>query len=249
MGVKMDGYLGQIIIWPTNWAPEGWSMCAGQQLLVQQNAALFSIIGTYYGGNPSTNFNLPNLTSRVPVGFAMGSPGALPAYTLASTIGTASTTLNMNNLPPHVHPASFAPIVGPQVVNIPAAPASGSLAVNVSGKLNTNTAGMPAPSANANVYLGGVSAAGGPDPIAVTGPYNATQAPTTANLQGLAASVTPSPGYSPGSPASTATISAVVGGSVAIGANSTTGLGFSNVQPSLAVAFIICVSGLYPPRP
>ena len=64
----MDPILGQIILWPLNWVPDGWAACEGQELSIQQNAALYSLLGTTYGGDGSTTFALPDLRARIPVG-------------------------------------------------------------------------------------------------------------------------------------------------------------------------------------
>jgi microcystin-dependent protein len=62
-----DQYLGEIRMFGGNFAPQGWALCNGQLLAISQNTALFSLIGTYYGGDGVTTFALPNLQSRVPI--------------------------------------------------------------------------------------------------------------------------------------------------------------------------------------
>jgi microcystin-dependent protein len=64
----MDSLIGEIKIWPLNWAPDGYLFCNGQLLSIQQNTALFALIGVTYGGNGTTTFALPNLNGRIPVG-------------------------------------------------------------------------------------------------------------------------------------------------------------------------------------
>ena len=68
----MEPFLSQILIWPPNFAPQGWALCAGQVLPISQNTALFSLIGTFYGGDGVTTFALPNLQGRVPIGVGQG---------------------------------------------------------------------------------------------------------------------------------------------------------------------------------
>jgi microcystin-dependent protein len=63
----MDPFLGEIRMVGFNFAPSGWALCNGQTMSIQQYAALFSLLGTTYGGNGTTNFNLPNLQGRVPI--------------------------------------------------------------------------------------------------------------------------------------------------------------------------------------
>ena len=71
---EMDPFLGQINLFGCNFAPQRWALCQGQLLAISQNTALFSLLGTYYGGNGTTTFALPDLRSRVPIGFGQG-PG------------------------------------------------------------------------------------------------------------------------------------------------------------------------------
>jgi microcystin-dependent protein len=96
-----EPFIGQIIIFGGNFAIRGYAMCNGQILSIAQNTALFSILGTTYGGNGQTTFALPNLQSRVPIHFGQG-PG-LSSYSLGQQAGTENTTLTQNNLPSHSH--------------------------------------------------------------------------------------------------------------------------------------------------
>jgi microcystin-dependent protein len=99
----MDPYIGEIRIVGFNFAPRGWAFCNGQLLSIVQNTALFSILGTTYGGNGVTTFALPNLQGRVPM-----HPGAGPGLTprvLGETSGTANVTLISTQLPAHTHQA------------------------------------------------------------------------------------------------------------------------------------------------
>lgn len=97
----MEEYIGIIKIFGGNFAPRGWAMCQGQLLSIATNTALFSILGTMYGGNGQTTFALPDLRGRMPIGMNQG-PG-LPSYTQAEIGGTATVTLSTNNIPPHNH--------------------------------------------------------------------------------------------------------------------------------------------------
>lgn len=96
-----EPFLGQITIFGFNFAPRGWAMCSGQILPIAQNTALFSLLGTTYGGNGQTTFALPDLRSRVPLHFGQG-PG-LSSYDLGQQAGTESNTLTVNNMPSHQH--------------------------------------------------------------------------------------------------------------------------------------------------
>jgi microcystin-dependent protein len=97
----MDQFLGEIAIVGFNYAPVGWALCNGQILNVQQNAALFSLLGNKYGGNGSTTFGLPNLQGRVPVGLGQG-PG-LSNYGMGATGGVETVQLQAGQQPSHNH--------------------------------------------------------------------------------------------------------------------------------------------------
>ncbi len=105
-----EPFIGQICIYGFNFAPRGWAFCNGQILSISQNTALFSLLGTTYGGNGTTTFALPNLQSRVPLHFGQGS--GLSSYSLGEVTGSENVTLTQGNLPPHNHnsttPASAA---------------------------------------------------------------------------------------------------------------------------------------------
>jgi microcystin-dependent protein len=99
-------YLGAIFIWAGNFAPRGYHFCDGSALAISQNAALYSILGTTYGGNGTTVFNLPDLRGRMPL-CTNTSNGAYPISPLGQVGGAAAVTLTTNNLPAHNHPATF----------------------------------------------------------------------------------------------------------------------------------------------
>ena len=96
-----EPFLGMIAIYGFNFAPRGWAFCNGQILAIAQNTALFSLLGTTYGGNGQTTFALPNLQSRVPIHFGQG-PG-LSSYDLGQSAGSESVTLTTNQMPQHNH--------------------------------------------------------------------------------------------------------------------------------------------------
>src|SRR5215218_9391620 len=84
-----------------NFAPRGWAFCQGQILSIAQNTALFSLLGTTFGGNGQTTFALPDLRGRVPVGWGQG-PG-LSNRNLGEVGGQENTTLTQNEIPTHNH--------------------------------------------------------------------------------------------------------------------------------------------------
>ena len=94
-------FLGMIIIVPYNFSPRGWAFCNGQILPIAQNTALFSLLGTTYGGNGQTTFALPDLRGRVPNSSGQG-PG-LSSYDLGQVGGSESETLTINQMPAHQH--------------------------------------------------------------------------------------------------------------------------------------------------
>lgn len=100
----MDGFIGQIILVGFNFAPRGWAICAGQLLAIASNTALFSILGTTYGGDGRTTFGLPDLRGRVPVG--QGSGPGLSNYSLGQQSGQESVTLISTQIPAHTHTLS-----------------------------------------------------------------------------------------------------------------------------------------------
>ncbi len=94
-------YLGEIRLFAGNFAPKGWATCDGQLMSIQQNAALFAILGTFYGGNGIQTFALPDLRGRVPVHQGQG-PG-LSSYVIGEMTGKQNATLLSSNLPVHTH--------------------------------------------------------------------------------------------------------------------------------------------------
>lgn len=96
-----EPYLGQIIIFAGNFAIRGFAMCHGQTLPINQNSALFSILGTTYGGDGRTNFKLPDLRGRIAMQQGQG-PG-LPDYQLGATGGATIHQLTTAQLPAHHH--------------------------------------------------------------------------------------------------------------------------------------------------
>lgn len=97
----MEDFIGAIKIFAGNYPPYGWAFCMGQQMNIQQYAALYSLIGTKYGGNGTTTFNLPNFQGMVPVGV-----NNTTGYLLGNTGGKETQVLTMANLPAHTHPVT-----------------------------------------------------------------------------------------------------------------------------------------------
>ena len=90
-------YVGEIRMFAGNFAPVGWAFCQGQTLAISENDVLFNLIGTTYGGDGQTTFNLPNLASRVPIHQGSG-------FIIGETAGEESVTLTTSQIPAHSHP-------------------------------------------------------------------------------------------------------------------------------------------------
>ena len=96
-----EPYIGEIRMFAGSFAPVGWALCNGALLQVSQNEALFSLLGTTYGGDGRTTFGLPDLQGRVPVHYGSG-PG-LTNRNIGAKGGVETVTLTVNNLPSHTH--------------------------------------------------------------------------------------------------------------------------------------------------
>ena len=149
-----DPFVGEISLFPFTFAPRGWAWCDGQLLPISQNTALFSLLGTYYGGDGRSTFALPDLNGRTPLGQGQG-PG-LSLYDLGQQGGSETVTLLGSEMPFHAHTVSSSS--GPATTANPAAatPASGELELfhssgDTSGQLSV--AGSAAPHNNMQPYL------------------------------------------------------------------------------------------------
>ena len=158
-----DYYLGQIIQFGGNFAIRGTAMCNGQILPIAQNTALFSLLGTTYGGNGQTTFALPNLQGRVALHWGQG-PG-LPSYDLGEVGGSPTVTLlssNLPNVPINVPCTSGQATSANPVGNIPAGPVNPADGSAFDGYSPTNAA---------NGNLGGVLLPGGNQPFSIQPPF------------------------------------------------------------------------------
>lgn len=150
----MQAFLATILLWPCNFAPSGWQFCSGQLLAISQNAALFSLIGTYFGGNGTTNFQLPDFRGRVAVGAGQGN--GLSPYVLGQVGGTENVTLNINEMPSHSHTISLSftvSVSNAQATNT--TPASGNSLAAIYDVNNINPiAGYVASAPNTPINVG-----------------------------------------------------------------------------------------------
>jgi microcystin-dependent protein len=117
-----EPFLSEIKLVAFTFAPKGWAMCNGQIMPINQNQALFSLLGTTYGGNGQTSFALPNLQGRVPIHMGSG-------YTLGQLGGEAAHTLTISEMPAHMH--FLQGVNGGTVVPIP----GNNLLTNTTGNL------------------------------------------------------------------------------------------------------------------
>lgn len=181
----MDTYLGTIVPFIGNYAPQDWAICDGSTLQIAQNAALYSLLGTTYGGDGKTTFKLPDLRGRVSV----GANSANTAYVLGKTGGSETVALTTTQMPAHNH--------------------------------NINVNATQVPSTSHTAQPSGNTVIGTPQLPGRT-PVNVAIYDTTPNskvqLNSLAISQTGS------------------------------GVGHDNMQPFLVMNYLICISGLYPPR-
>ncbi|MBS1186776.1 MAG: Phage Tail Collar Domain protein [Burkholderiaceae bacterium] len=229
--------------------PSGFFPADGRTLTIQQYSALFSLIGATFGGNGSTNFMLPNLNGRVPVGTgpATSISGAAPtsAVALGQLRGAEGVTLTaaQSGVPAHVHPATFTATTGNVQATIPAQTGSG-LQMNAAVTTAALSAGgeVSTPVNNNGYWLAGRSGSG-------SGPYTKTQpgSGTTATLNGISASVDAT-NLRPTTPAQTITIQAVNGGSVTVNPNTGANAAAATptLPPQLGLTYCIAWSGLYP---
>jgi microcystin-dependent protein len=153
-------YVGEIRMWGLNFAPRGWALCNGQILSIQQNTALFSLLGTNFGGNGTSNFGLPNLQGCMPLGQGQG-PG-LSSRVIGESGGSSTVTLLQTEIPSHNHSVVAA--------------AAGNSAVPTGNVFGGSGRGKPpayaaAGTGSVNMHLATVSLTGGNQPHDNMPPY------------------------------------------------------------------------------
>ncbi len=146
-----EPFLSEIKIVSFNFAPKGWALCNGQLLPINQNQALFSLLGTTYGGDGRVNFALPNLQSRVPIHFSN-------SHSLGEAAGEENHTLNVQEMPAHTHSFSASN----------AAPDQGTPAGNMWA---SNSGAYSSASVDTSMNPASVSSAGGSQPHTNIQPY------------------------------------------------------------------------------
>lgn len=155
----MEPFLGMIAIFGFNFAPRGWALCNGQLLSIAQNTALYSLLGTTYGGDGISTFALPDLRGRVPLHAGQG-PG-LSNYILGELSGSQTVTLLNNNMPVHNHSLMAVSEAGDT-----SAPAGAFLSNSGALDREYKTSGTPV-SMNATA----IGTSGGSQPFSIMQPY------------------------------------------------------------------------------
>lgn len=117
-------FVGEVRPWACNFAPIGWAFCWGQLLSITQYSALFSLLGTYYGGNGTSNFQLPDLRGRVPLKFGTDPSGNY--YNIGGQGGSEQVMITQTYMPPHTHAVLGASASSPNFSTPPAGSALGS---------------------------------------------------------------------------------------------------------------------------
>ena len=158
----MEPFLGMIALFGFDWAPKGWAQCNGQLLPISQNSALFSLLGTQYGGDGRMTFALPDLRGRAALSAGMGN--GLSNYNQGQTIGTETTTLTIANLPSHAHAIAAASEPGDT-----ASPQNAFMADTGAGDSEYKTA--PSAASIKAMNAGMMSVTGGSQPFSIMQPY------------------------------------------------------------------------------
>ena len=224
----MDAFMGTVLAVAFNYAPRGWLFCNGQTVPIQQNSAMFALLGTMYGGDGQNTFGIPDLRGRIVVGSQAQGPGlanvaqgekAGSNNTTVIANGTVTVSLSLANLPAHNHPATLT-----------LDPFNASTHVTV----GANTVGGISALAN----NGGLTAtAGGPSSAAIYLP--AGTAPTSpVDLGGVTTTVTGSGTVTTGNTGTGTPLVAPV----------VTNATVSNMQPYLGLNYIIAMQGIFPSR-
>lgn len=220
----MEELIGTIKLFAGNFAPHGWLICDGRLLNITQNAALFSIIGTTYGGDGRTTFALPDLRGRVPVGFGQ-SPG-LSNYSIGEKKGTEIKTLTPINIPSLKGTVDLTALNGTATGTV-----QQSIPVEIAVPCSTAGGGSPEPE---NCVMG-VDTSAGMTPYATSPETGKFMKPLKTTIEVNASASLPV---------------VLNGGSVNVTINKdASSAPVNNLQPSLGLNYIICVEGVYPQRP
>lgn len=222
----MDGTLAEIRLFAGTFSPRNWAFCYGQLLPIAQNQALFSLMGTYYGGNGRTTFGIPDLRGRIPMGTGNG-PGLTPSI-LGQLKGGERNQLSVGNLPAHSHTAAFTQTAG-AVTDI-AATAQTTIKMKVATEANSTSP--------TNAFLAELKSTTDGDPVTTMG-YTSVDPGDGKYLDSQAFSATTVMGAASGD--------VNISGAVVVN-NTGNNTPFYVMQPSLSLQYIVCIEGLYPSR-
>jgi microcystin-dependent protein len=164
----MEPYIGQLLLVGFGFAPRGYAKCEGQLLPISQNQALFSLLGTTYGGDGETSFALPDLRGRVPVGVGNG-PG-LPTISWGEKSGISQNSLSVANLPGNI-PMQLKASTANASLNAPTAGSSIAAPGITSGRTFTASEGFNTASPNVVLNAGSITGGGSNVPVNNMQPY------------------------------------------------------------------------------
>ncbi len=163
--MSTEPFIGEIKIFGFNFAPQSYQLCAGQIMSIAQNTALFSLLGTTYGGNGQTTFALPDLRGRMPIGQGQG-PG-LPNYSMGQLAGTTNVTLLTSNMPQHVHTLNAMQVkIQANTANADELSPDGNYPATASNAVYSGSGASP------GVYMGGTQVTGTTDISGSSLPFN-----------------------------------------------------------------------------
>lgn len=227
----MDAFMGSVLAVGFNYPPRGWLFCNGQTVPVQQNAALFALLGTMYGGDGQNTFGIPDLRGRVVVGSQAQGPGLMNVpqglkggantATVVSS-GSVSFTIGINNLPQHNHS-----------VTVPGSAFTASSTLNATS--NGAGSGSATPTANATLCNTGTGPTSGAMYLATTGPATNLVA---LNTQSVTTTLVGNANVNSGTTGTGAAVTAPV----------VTSANISTMPPYIGLNYIICVEGIFPSR-
>ena len=247
----MEVFVGTILPFAGNYAPDGWLPCDGRSVSIQQYTALFSVIGTIYGGNGTSTFNLPDLCGRFPVAYGSsltgggtypigGVGGALSSN--VNVVSSGSVTLSVNNLPSHTHTFTGTTATG----NINASADLSNVSVSVPATTDASAAGAT------NIPASGLVLGPGKTtntPSANCNIYRQPSSTSTNNINVLGSKLT---GTAPVTGSTTVNVAGTIsntGNGVPINISTTGAANVSRVVPYVAINFIIATAGIFPLRP
>lgn len=223
----MDGTLAEIRLFSGTFNPRMWAFCQGQLAAISENTALFSLLGTNFGGDGRTTFGYPDLRGRVAMGTGAG-PG-LTTSMLGEQVGFEEQWLALSNMPAHTHAASFTQTAG-TVTDI-SATAETEVKMKVATEANSTSP--------TNAFLAELKSTTDGDPVTTMG-YTSVDPGAGKYLDSQAFSAeTKIVGTPSGQVA--------VQGAVAL-QDTGSGTLFSIMQPTFSLQYIICIDGLYPAR-